>query len=95
MAPHHVTPNEPQRPTTYRLEVDGRLPAMLADELDSFTVQAGPTTTLTGPVSDPAALYGLIARLEALGLTLLSVQTTGGHGVTAPLVQFGGEHDND
>ena len=34
---------------------------------------AGPTTTLTGPVADRRRLYGLIARLEGLGLTLLSV----------------------
>ena len=50
------------------------MPAGLADELDGFTIQAGPTTTLTGPVTDTAELYGLIARLECLGLTLLSVQ---------------------
>ena len=52
------------------------MPARLADELDGFTVQAGPTTTLTGPVTDAADLYGLIARLECLGLTLLSVQAS-------------------
>jgi hypothetical protein len=50
------------------------VPARLDDELDSFTVQAGATTTLTGPVTDAAHLYGLIARLECLGLTLVSVQ---------------------
>ena len=43
-------------------------------QLDGFTVHAGPTTTLTGPVTDAADLYGLIARLECLGLTLLSIQ---------------------
>ena len=67
-----ATPRRP--PTTYRLQVRGPLPASLADELDGFTVHAGPTTTLTGPVTDTADLYGLIARLECLGLTLLSVQ---------------------
>jgi len=30
-------------------------------------------TTLTGPVADQAALYGLLANLGALGLELLSV----------------------
>ena len=68
------TPTRP--PTTYRLQVRGPVPARLADELDGFTVQAGPTTTLTGPVTDAADLYGLIARLECLGLTLLSVQAS-------------------
>ena len=71
---HDDTPTpERQPPISYRLQVRGRLPARLADELDGFTVDAGPTTTLTGPVADPAALYGLIARLEGLGLNLLSV----------------------
>ena len=65
------TPKVP--PTTYRLEVRGPVPARLADELDGFTVQAGETTMLAGPVTDAADLYGLIARLEGLGLTLLSV----------------------
>ena len=72
---HHEAAATPRRPpTTYRLQVRGRVPAGLADELDGFTIQAGPTTTLTGPVTDTAELYGLIARLECLGLTLLSVQ---------------------
>ena len=53
------------------------MPARLADELDGFTIQAGPTTTLTSPVTDAAHLYGLIARLECLGLTLLCVQASG------------------
>jgi hypothetical protein len=73
MAHEDAPPTPRWSTTTYRLQVQGRLPAMLAKELAGFTVDAGPTTTLTGPVSDPAALYGLIARLECLGLTLLSV----------------------
>ena len=72
---HHQAAATPKRPpTTYCLQVRGPLPASLADQLDGFTVHTGPTTTLTGPVTDAAHLYGLIARLESLGLTLLSVQ---------------------
>lgn len=73
---------------------------MLAEDLESFTVQPGPTTTLTGPVTDPAALYGLIARLESLGLTLLSVQATADESTTPPTAEpdnshAGTEHDDD
>ena len=32
------------------------------------------TTVLTGPVRDRAQLYGLIERIEELGLELLSIQ---------------------
>jgi hypothetical protein len=31
---------------------------------------------LTGPLADQAALYGLLAQLEALGLELLEVRRT-------------------
>ena len=34
-------------------------------------------TVLTGPVADQSALYGLLARLRDLGLTLLSVSSEG------------------
>jgi hypothetical protein len=34
-------------------------------------------TVLTGPLADQAALYGLLAQLEALGLELLEVRRTG------------------
>ena len=72
---HHEAAATPRRPPTiYRLQVRGPLPAALTDQLDGFTVHAGPITTLTGPVTDAADLYGLIARLESLGLTLLSIQ---------------------
>lgn len=66
--------DEPCGPATYRVSVKGRLPGSLVDELDGFTVHAdGSTSTLTGPLADPAQLYGLIARMESLGLTLLSL----------------------
>ena len=35
--------------------------------------EAGGTTTLRGPVMDPAALYRVISRLRDLGLELLTV----------------------
>lgn len=30
-------------------------------------------TTLTGPIQDPSALYGLLSRLRDLGMELISV----------------------
>jgi len=33
------------------------------------------TTTLEGPVTDAAALYGLIGKARDLGLTLISVKS--------------------
>jgi hypothetical protein len=37
----------------------------------------GTETVLTGPLADQAALYGLLAQMEALGLELLEVRRTG------------------
>ena len=59
---------------THRIEVMGQLPAGAADQWPAMRVeQTGTTTTLTGPVPDQSALYGLLARLEALGLALVAV----------------------
>jgi len=42
---------------------------------DGLTIAHGPdgTTTLTGVVRDQTALYGLMAKLRDLGLTLVAV----------------------
>jgi hypothetical protein len=55
--------------------VSGDVPAALARELIGFTPDdRGPNTVLTGQVVDTAALYGLLARLESLGVVLISVR---------------------
>ncbi len=60
---------------THRIEVRGRVPSALAAELGSFELTVlDDTTVLEGRISDSAALYGLLARLESVGLALVSVQ---------------------
>ena len=60
--------------TRYCIEVRGRLPAGAADEFPGMTVEVlEQRTELCGPLPDAAALYGSIARLEALGLTLMTI----------------------
>ena len=72
----------------YRIDVRGRMPSALTAELSRFEiVEVGDSTTLTGLVADSAALYGLLARIEAVGLALVAVQplhadTTDRGGVT-------------
>jgi hypothetical protein len=52
---------------------------MLLDAFPDLSVQAdGTETVLTGPLVDQAALYGVLAQLEALSLELLEVRRTGG-----------------
>ena len=50
--------------------LDGLAIAHSASGLD----RTGGETTLTGPIADQAALYGLIGKLRDLGLSLVSVQ---------------------
>ncbi len=51
---------------------------MLLDAFPGLQAQTrGPETVLPGPALDQAALYGLLAQIEALGLELLEVRRTG------------------
>ena len=62
--------------TRYSIEVQGPLPAAAVDEFASmFVTSACGVTTLTGDLADSAALYGLIARLESLGLVLAQIRS--------------------
>lgn len=64
--------------TEYRLVVRGELDerfAYLFNGLD-FERIAG-TTVLSGSVTDQAQLHGYIARVEELGLELVSIKQTG------------------
>ena len=59
----------------YRIEIAGPVPEALCEELPAMVVRvSGDVTALIGDVPDTSALYGIIARLEALGMPLLSVR---------------------
>jgi hypothetical protein len=60
---------------TYQLVVDGELDARFATLFEGMTFDwPGPTTVLTGDVTDQATLYGLLERIEELGLELVSIR---------------------
>lgn len=67
------------QPTTYQIEVPGHVDERWSDWIDGMTVtvkcknDASPISTLTCEV-DQAALQGLLRRLYALGLPLISVK---------------------
>ena len=55
----------------YEIRVSGRLGAtMLAAFPELNGEECGSDTVLTGEVRDSSALYGIVARLEALGLEI-------------------------
>ena len=63
------------KPTHYQITVRGRLSATLTAAFDSLTARSSAAgTVLCGEISDQAALYGLLARIESLGLELVDVR---------------------
>ena len=67
-------PDDPP-PHRYRIRVRGRLGPTMRCAFPALQARAsGGDTVLTGPLPDRAALHGVLAELEALGLELLEVR---------------------
>lgn len=61
-------------PVLYQIRINGHLgPTLLTAFPALVAQQEGPETVLTGELPDAAALYGVLAQLESLGLDLLDV----------------------
>ena len=59
----------------YQIRVRGRLGRTMRIAFPALHAQTqGEDTVLTGPLVDQAALYGVLAQIEALGLELLEVR---------------------
>jgi hypothetical protein len=59
----------------YEIRVRGRLSAALMNEFDGLTATPSASdTVLGGAITDQAALYGVLERVDALGLELLGVR---------------------
>ena len=70
------------QPATYQIRIAGRVNDGWSDFMSnleqSFDQENGATiTTLTGTVTDQAALHGLLEHIRDLNLTLISVNTDG------------------
>ena len=62
-------------PHRYRIRVRGRLGETMCSAFPALRARAsGGDTVLTGPLCDRAALYGVLAEIEALGIELLEVR---------------------
>ena len=59
----------------YEIRVRGHLGERMLRAFDGFDAETnGPDTLLTGAAVDQAALHGLLAQIEALGVELLEVR---------------------
>jgi len=60
---------------SYEIRVKGRLSDSVAAAFEGMRASVEPVeTVIHGPVLDQAALYGLLDRIQALGLELVEVR---------------------
>ncbi len=62
-------------PARYCIRVEGQIGSEWSEWFGGMTITSDEPneTMLFGPVVDQAALYGILNKIQALGLTLLSV----------------------
>lgn len=75
-----------RRPCVYELKIRGVASDLVRAEFDDVELRETPGATwlLTGE-TDSAALYGLIKRIETLGLILLKVDEVGAREADRPV----------
>jgi hypothetical protein len=63
------------RPLIYQIKIEGHLGQEWMEWFEGLTImlEEDGETLLTGPVTDQAALYGLLKKVRDLGMPLLSV----------------------
>lgn len=64
----------------YQIRLEGHLDARWAEWFEGLTItlDADGDTVLTGPVTDQAALHGLLKKVRDLGMPLVSVNRVEG-----------------
>ena len=77
----------------YEIRVKGVLDSRWSEWFDGMALSsdANGETTLSGPVTDQAALHGLLARVRDLGVPLVSVRR---RGANLPLNEPAADHPN-
>jgi len=67
--------SDPVGASVYEIRIEGRLSKQVAGAFAGMDATVGRgETVLRGPVLDQAALYGLLDRVQALGLQLIEVR---------------------
>lgn len=76
MSDEFIPKTDSDQPVVYQIRIQGHLGPQWADWFEGMVVTRveNGDTLLTGPVTDQAALHGLIKKVRDLGLPLLSVK---------------------
>ncbi len=63
------------KPYVYEIRVEGHLAARWSDWFEGLAIHTDPNgeTSLSGRLTDQAALFGVLAKIHNLNLTLISV----------------------
>ncbi|MEM7029503.1 MAG: hypothetical protein AAF629_08060 [Chloroflexota bacterium] len=64
------------KPSYYQIKLEGHLSKHWLDWFEGLTIRLEDNgeTTLTGPIADQAALYGLLRKVRDLGIPLLALK---------------------
>ena len=72
--------HEFDQPTKYQIRLKGTLDFTLSEWFDGFTISIqGIETILVGVVCDQSALHGILAKINDLGLSIISVESRTAH----------------
>ncbi len=71
----HASTEDQTGPGLYEIRIKGHLDDRWSDWFEGLTItlKEDGDTLLTGPVTDQAALYGLLKKVRDLGMPLVSV----------------------
>jgi hypothetical protein len=71
--------SDPDQPLVYQIRIKGHLGREWTEWFAGLTVtqEENAETLITGPVTDQAALHGLLRKVRDLGMPLLSVTRLG------------------
>jgi hypothetical protein len=69
------TKTDPRLSMSYQIRIEGHLDDQWTDWFSGLTIaqEENGNTLLTGPVTDQAALFGLLKKVRDLGMSLVSV----------------------
>ena len=72
--------HEFDQPTAYQIRLKGTLDPSWSEWFDGFTITAqNGETILVGVVRDQSALHGILAKINDLGLSIISVDRRTAH----------------